>query len=114
MHLISFTGKYFTFREEYIENMSNPSLSQYWRLNNEERFKNSNLSLCCMTIGYSMNKILFGTNNGNIVLYDTFSHQYKIKKISSKPIINVKISGNEGFALTQDQKIIILNLIKLE
>ena len=67
-----------------------------------------------MTIGHGMNKILFGTNNGNIILYDTFSHQYKIKKISSKPIVNVKILNNEGFALTQDQKIIILNLMKLE
>lgn len=40
-----------------------------------------------------MNKVLFGTNNGNIVLYDAFSHQYKIKKISSKPIVNVEIFG---------------------
>lgn len=67
-----------------------------------------------MSIGYDIDKILFGTNNGNVVLYDTFSHKYKIKRISSKPIVNVKISGAEGFALTQDQKIVVLNLIKLE
>lgn len=47
-----------------------------------------------MAIGYETNKILFGTNNGNILLYDSFSHQSKMKKISSKPIVNVKILGN--------------------
>ncbi len=56
---------------------------------------------------------MFGTNNGNVILYDTFSHQYKIKKISSQSIVNVQIYGTEGFVLTQDQKIIILNLLKL-
>lgn len=47
-----------------------------------------------MTIGHRIRKILFGTNNGNVVLYDTFSHQYKLKKVSSKPIVNVKICDN--------------------
>ncbi len=94
--------------------MANPSLTQYWRLGIEEKFKNSNLSLCCFSIGSEQSKVLFGTNNGNIVLYDTFSHNFKIKRISPHSIVKVHIFGNEGFALTEDQKIIIVNLIKME
>jgi len=71
----------------------NPQLTQYWKLTTEEKFKNSSLSFCCISIGSEINKVLFGTNNGNIVLYDMFSHNFKIKKISAHPIIKVQIVG---------------------
>ena len=44
-----------------------------------------------MSIGYHLNKILFGTNNGYVILYDKFSQKYIMKKISSNSIVRVII-----------------------
>jgi hypothetical protein len=55
----------------------------------EEKFKNNNPALACMSIGPHLNKVLFGTNNGNVILYDKFSQKYKMKRVSSHSIVKV-------------------------
>jgi phenylpropionate dioxygenase-like ring-hydroxylating dioxygenase large terminal subunit len=68
------------------------------------------MSFCCLAIGSHINKALFGTNNGTIVLYDTFSRKFKVKKLSVKSIVHVVIYENSGYVLTSDQKVHVINM----
>jgi hypothetical protein len=47
------------------------------------------LSLSSICISSSLNHAVLGTIKGLIIIYDLFSKQYKIKKISNLPILQI-------------------------
>ena len=85
IHLITCNGRYLSFKEDYIEGNSHEE-HVYFTLQHEEKFKNNTLSLCCFAVSSELNKALFGTVKGVIVIYDLFSHLSKVKKVANSQI----------------------------
>ena len=48
-----------------------------------------------------------------VIIYDMFSHFFKIKKIASCPIAQLKVVGSLVYILTLDEKMYLLDLVKL-
>lgn len=51
IHFISVNGKYVCYKEDYIESKSKHEEDQYFVFYYEEKFKNTGLSLSCLSIG---------------------------------------------------------------
>jgi len=49
-----------------------------------------------------------------IIVYDMFSHFFKMKKISSQQIVQLKVVNSLVYILTLDEKIFIVDLVKME
>lgn len=88
LHLISHYGKYFTWKEDYI---TSDKETIYWKKDFEEKFKGASLSLCYICVSSELNKAVLGTIKGTIIIYDLFSKQYKLKKISNQQILQIQI-----------------------
>lgn len=114
IHFISVSGKYLCFREDYIEKKGKGEEDQYFTFLHEEKFKNAGLSLSCLSVGVEANKIIFGTIRGVVIIYDMFSHLFRLKKISNSQIAQVKIVGSSAYVLTLDEKFLVLDLTKAE
>lgn len=114
IHFISVNGKYVCYKEDYIESKSKHEEDQYFVFYYEEKFKNTGLSLSCLSVGLELNKIVFGTIRGIIIIYDMFSHLFKVKKISNSQISQIKVIGSLAYILTMDEKLIIYDLVKVE
>lgn len=65
-------------------------------------------------MGVEANKILFGTIRGVVIIYDMFSHLFRLKKVSNSQIAQVKIVGTSAYILTLDEKFLVLDLTKAE
>jgi hypothetical protein len=65
-------------------------------------------------VGVEANKILFGTIRGVVIIYDMFSHLFRLKKVSNSQIAQVKIVGTSAYILTLDEKFLVLDLTKAE
>ena len=72
------------------------------------------MSLTCMSISLSSNKILFGTIKGILIVYDLFSHHYKLRKICYDSIIKIHTNKDHAYILTSKQKVIIFDIIRNE
>jgi hypothetical protein len=114
IHFISVSGRYVSFKEDYIEGKSKNEDAQYFTFHHEERFKNAGLSLSCLSVGLELNKIVFGTIRGVIIIYDMFSHLFKVKKVSSSQISQIRVVGSEAYILTLEEKLILFDLVKIE
>jgi hypothetical protein len=55
---------------------------------------------------------VFGTIRGIIIIYDMFSHLFKIKKVSYSQITQVKVVGPLAYILAADEKLILYDLVK--
>ena len=77
MHFISVSGRYLCYRENFIEGEGQEHC--YFSFHHEERFKNTGLHLSCLSVGTELNKIVFGTIRGLIIIYDVFSHQFRVR-----------------------------------
>jgi len=49
-----------------------------------------------------------------IIIYDMFSHYFKIKKVTNCQIVQLKVIESLVYILTLDEKLFIMDLIKLE
>ncbi len=49
-----------------------------------------------------------------IIVYDMFSHYFKIKKVSNTQIVELKLLDRLVYILTLDEKLIIMDITKLE
>jgi hypothetical protein len=65
-------------------------------------------------VSASLSKIVFGTIRGMIIVYDMFSHYFKIKKVSNTQIVELKLLDRLVYILTLDEKLIIMDITKLE
>jgi len=74
----------------------------YFTFYYEEKFKNAGLSLSCLALSLEFNKLVFGSIRGTVIIYDIFSHFFKLKKISNSQISDIKISGAIAYILTID------------
>ena len=83
MHFISVSGRYLCYRENFIEGEGQEHC--YFSFHHEERFKNTGLHLSCLSVGTELNKIVFGTIRGLIIIYDVFSHQFRVRSSHSEP-----------------------------
>jgi hypothetical protein len=43
-----------------------------------------------------------------------FSHLFKVKKVSSSQISQIRVVGSEAYILTLDEKLILFDLVKIE
>ena len=74
----------------------------YFSFYYEEKFKNAGLSLSCLALSMEFNKMVFGSIRGTVIIYDVFSHFFKLKKVSNSQIIDIKICGAIAYILTLD------------
>jgi hypothetical protein len=113
IHFISVSGRYVCFKEDYVEGRGKQE-PQYFSFHHEERFRNAGLSLSCLSVGVELNKIVFGTIRGVIIIYDMFSHLFKVKKVAGAQITQIRVVGSEAYVLTMDEKLILFDLVKAE
>jgi hypothetical protein len=114
IHFISVSGRYVCFREDYVEGKSRHDEGQFFTFHHEERFKNAGLSLSCLAVGLELNKIVFGTIRGIIIIYDMFSHLFKVKKVAAAQISQIRVVGSTAYVLSLDEKLIVFDLVKAE
>ena len=54
-------------------------------------FLNKAFLLAMLCVSSELNKAVLGTIKGTIIIYDLFSKQYKLKKISNQQILQIQI-----------------------
>lgn len=58
--------------------------------------------------------MVFGTIRGILIVYDVFSKQFKLKKVGSAAIVQLKVTGGLAYVLTAEEKLVVYDLVKGE
>lgn len=111
IHFITHTGKYLTWREDYLNEEDQIT---YWNKDFEEKFKGGGISFSCIYVSSELNKALLGTIKGTLIIYDLFTRQYKMKKLSTCTILQIKVYEERGYILYENQKLIIYDILRDE
>ena len=108
-HLISNLGRYISYKEDYSEGSE-----KYFKKDYDEKFKNSGVSLTCLAVSGLINKTLLGTNMGTFIIFDQVSRQYKMRKLSNYPILEMRISKDHGYIFCANERIVIFDILRNE
>lgn len=72
------------------------------------------MSLSCVSLSTQSNKALIGTIKGILIVYDLFSHHYKLRKVCYDAILKIHLNGDHAYLLTSKQKVIVYDIIRNE